>query len=197
MEPALLAPIALYAVVSTATPGPNNIMLAASGLAFGMRRTMPQMLGISLGCAAMLILCGLGLGVIFQAVPALRWLLRIVGAAYLLWLAAKLWRTTDIAKGNSGRPLTIWQSTIFQFVNPKAWATLAPSIAAFTVPNRPLAPQLALIVLVFVAVALPCNAAWAGMGAGARGLLESERAMIVFVRIMAVLTGLTALLFLI
>ena len=197
MEPALLGPIALYAFVSTATPGPNNIMLAASGVAFGMRRTVPQMLGISVGCAAMLILCGLGLGAVFEAVPAMRWLLRIAGATYLLWLAYKLWHMTDIAKGSSGKPFTIWQSAIFQFVNPKAWATLAPSIAAFTRPDRPLAPQLTMIVGLFVAIALMSNAAWAGMGAGARGLLESERAMTVFVRIMAALTALTALLFLV
>lgn len=197
MEPALLAPVALYAFVSTATPGPNNIMLAASGLAFGMRRTVPHMLGISLGCGLMLILCGLGLGAVFEAVPALRWLLRIAGAAYLLWLAAKLWRTTSVAQGSSGRPLTIWQSASFQFVNPKAWAITAPAIATFTVPDRPMAFQVTMIVLVFVTIALPANAAWVAMGAGARGLLESERAMTVFVRVMAVLTGLTALLFLI
>ena len=197
MEPALLAPMALYAFVSTATPGPNNIMLAASGLAFGMRRTVPHMLGISLGCGTMLILCGLGLGAVFEAVPALRWLLRIAGAAYLLWLAAKLWRMTGVSQGESGRPLTIWQSASFQFVNPKAWAISAPAIATFTVPGRPLAFQVAAIVLVFVTIALPANAAWVAMGAGARGLLESERAMTVFVRTMAVLTGLTALLFLI
>lgn len=197
MEPALLAPVALYAFVSTATPGPNNIMLAASGLAFGMRRTVPHMLGISLGCGVMLILCGLGLGAMFAAVPALRWLLRIAGAAYLLWLAVKLWRTTGVAQGNSGQPLTVWQSAGFQFVNPKAWAITAPAIATFTVPDRPLAFQLTMIVLVFVTIALPANAAWVAMGAGARGLLESERAMTVFLRAMAVLTGLTALLFLI
>ena len=197
MEPALLAPVALYAFVSTATPGPNNIMLAASGLAFGLRRTVPHMLGISLGCCLLLILCGLGLGTVFEAVPALRWLLRIAGAGYLLWLAVKLWRTTDVTQGSSGRPLTVWQSASFQFVNPKAWAISAPAIATFTVPDRPMAFQVAMIVLVFVMIALPANAAWVAMGAGARGLLESERAMTVFVRIMAILTALTALLFLI
>lgn len=197
MDPATLAPLALYSFVCSATPGPNNIMLASSGLAFGLRRTVPHMLGVSFGCGALLVLCGLGLGAAFDALPALRWTLRIAGAAYLLWLAAKLWRTKGIAAREGARPLNFWQGASFQFVNPKAWAIAAPAIATFTVADRPLPYQLAVLVLVFVIVALPANVAWVAMGAGARGLLESERGMTAFVRVMAVLTGLTALLFLI
>jgi len=196
MDPATLAPLALYSFVCTATPGPNNIMLASSGLAFGLRRTVPHMLGISFGLGVMLVLCGLGLGALFDTFPALRWALRIAGAAYLLWLAVKLWRTKGIAGGEGAKPLKFWQGASFQFVNPKAWAIAAPAIATFTVAERPLPYQLAMLVLVFVVVALPANIAWVAMGAGARGLLESERAMAAFVRVMAVLTGLTALLFL-
>lgn len=69
MEPALIAPLMLYGFVCSATPGPNNIMLASSGLAFGLRRTVPHMLGICFGCAAMLGLSGLGLGAAFEAWP--------------------------------------------------------------------------------------------------------------------------------
>ena len=196
MDPATLAPLALYSFVCTATPGPNNIMLASSGLAFGMRRSVPHMLGISFGCAVLLTLSGLGLGAVFTSLPALRWALRIAGAAYLVWLAVKLWRANGVTMGEGGQPLNFWQGASFQFINPKAWAIAAPAIATFTVADRPLAFQLAVIVLTFAVVGLPANIAWVAMGAGARGLLESERAMTAFVRTIAVLTGLTALLFL-
>jgi threonine/homoserine/homoserine lactone efflux protein len=197
MEASLLASLVLYSFVCTATPGPNNLMLATSGLAFGLRRTVPHMLGISLGCGALLVLCGLGLGAVFDAAPALRWLLRVAGALYLLWLAWKLWNATEMTRKEDGEPLGMWQAAAFQFVNPKAWAISIPAIATFTVPNRLLSAQLAIIVLTFVMVALPANAAWVALGAGARELLDSPRAMANFVRAMSVLTGLTAVLFLI
>jgi len=196
MDTSLLAPLALYSFVCTATPGPNNIMLASSGLVFGFRRTIPHIFGINAGCAAMLALSGLGLGAVFEAWPALRWAVRIFGAAYLGWLAIMLWQSEGMERREGAHPLTFWQGAAFQFVNPKAWAITMPAIASFTVPGQPLGFQLAIIIATFTLIGLPSIASWAAMGAGARELLESRKGMIVFVRVMAVLTALTALLFL-
>ena len=197
MDTTILAPLALYSFVCTATPGPNNIMLASSGLVFGFRRTVPHIFGITAGCAAMLALSGLGLGAILDAWPALRWAMRIFGAVYLGWLAVKLWRSEGMEHREGAHPMTFLQAAAFQFVNPKAWAITMPAIATFTVPGRPLGLQLAVIVATFALVGLPSIATWAAMGAGARELLESRKAILIFVRGMAILTALTALLFLI
>lgn len=197
MDTSLLAPLAPYSFVCTATPGPNNIMLASSGLVFGFRRTIPLIFGINFGCALMLVLSGLGLGALFEAWPVLRWAVRIFGAVYLAWLAVKLWQSEGVERREGAHPLTFFQATAFQFVNPKAWAITMPAVASFTVPDRPLALQLGVIVAAFVLVGLPSIATWAAMGAGARELLESRKGMIIFVRVMEVLTALTALLFLI
>ncbi|BBC73426.1 conserved hypothetical protein [Altererythrobacter sp. B11] len=197
MDTSLLAPLALYSFVCTATPGPNNLMLASSGLVFGFRRTIPHILGINAGCAAMLALSGFGLGALFEAWPAFRWGVRIFGAAYLGWLAVKLWRSEGVERREGAHPFTFWQAAAFQFVNPKAWAITMPAVASFTVPDRPLGLQLGIVVAAFTIVGLPSIATWAAMGAGARGLLDNRRAMIAFVRVMAVLTGITALLFLV
>ncbi|RKF17592.1 LysE family translocator [Altericroceibacterium spongiae] len=197
MDTSLLAPLALYSFVCTATPGPNNIMLASSGLVFGFRRTIPHIFGINFGCALMLVLSGLGLGALFEAWPVLRWAVRIFGAVYLGWLAVKLWQSEGVERRGGAHPLTFWKAAAFQFVNPKAWAITMPAIASFTVSGKPLALQLSVIVAAFVLVGLPSIATWAAMGAGARELLESRKGMIVFVRVMAVLTALTALLFLV
>lgn len=90
---AFVLPLALFAFVSSVTPGPNNVMLTASGATFGYRRTVPHMLGISLGVVAMLLLVGLGLGVAFEREPRLYTWLKYLGAAYLLWLAWKIARS--------------------------------------------------------------------------------------------------------
>uniref|UniRef100_UPI00068EFC23 LysE family translocator n=1 Tax=Sphingobium sp. DC-2 TaxID=1303256 RepID=UPI00068EFC23 len=173
MDTSLLAPLALYSFVCTATPGPNNIMLASSGLIFGFRRTIPHIFGINFGCALMLVLSGLGLGALFEAWPVMRWAVRIFGAVYLAWLAVKLWQSEGVERREGAHPLTFWQAAAFQFVNPKAWAITMPAIASFTVPGRPLALQLGVIVAAFVLIGLPSIATWAAMGAGARELLES------------------------
>ena len=197
MDNSLLAPLMLYSFVCTATPGPNNIMLASSGLVFGFRRTLPHIFGIVGGCASMLALSGIGLGAAFETWPALRWAVKLFGAAYLGWLAIQLWRSEGVERREGVHPLTFWQAAAFQFVNPKAWAITMPAIASFTVPDRPLAFQLAIIIAAFALIGLPSIAAWAVIGAGARGLLESRRGMIVLVRVMAVLTALTALMLLV
>jgi len=197
MDNIMIGPLALYSFVCTATPGPNNIMLASSGLVFGFRRTMPHILGISMGCTVMLVLSGLGLAVVFQAVPMLQWVIRIAGAAYLLWLAARLWRVRSIAAAGAARPLGFWQAAAFQFVNPKAWAITISAIAGFAVPGRPIGEQITLITAVFIIGGLPWISCWAALGAAAREWLGNETAMRLFIRAMAVLTALTAIFFLV
>ncbi|MEX6725590.1 LysE family translocator [Parapedomonas caeni] len=197
MDYTQLSSLALYCFVCTATPGPNNIMLASSGLTFGFRRTVPHLLGINVGCAAMLALCGLGAAGLFEASPWLRWAVRIAGALYLGWLALALWRRGGVDTHTSARPLGFWRAAGFQFANPKAWAICVPAIATFTTPNQPLPLQMAPIIAMFVIVGLPSIATWAAMGAGAREILDSPTVMRAFIRAMAILTALTALLFLI
>ena len=118
----LLLPLALFAFVSSITPGPNNVMLTASGATFGYRRTLPHMLGISAGVAVMLLMVGAGLGTVFETMPVLYSILKYVGAGYLLYLA---WRIAS-ANGMDGaaarsKPFTFLEAAAFQWVNPKAW----------------------------------------------------------------------------
>lgn len=118
----LLGPLALFALVSSITPGPNNIMLASSGLTFGFRRTIPHMLGVNLGFTLMLVLVGLGLGTMFQQLPWLYTVLKYAGAMYLLYLAWKIAMSGPLESGaQRGRPFTFMQAALFQWVNPKAW----------------------------------------------------------------------------
>jgi threonine/homoserine/homoserine lactone efflux protein len=114
------------------TPGPNNALLATSGLHFGFRRSVPHLLGVSLGFTLMLFLVALGLGGLFQLFPILLEILRWSGAALLLWLAWKV-ATSDAAKpGEAGpKPWTFAQATAFQWVNPKGWVICIGVIPQF------------------------------------------------------------------
>lgn len=135
---ALLA-LCLYTAVTSVTPGPNNMMVLASGVNFGIRRTLPHIAGISFGFAAMVVIMGMGLGMIFDAYPVLNTVLRWVGGAYLLYLAWKIAGAAapEDAERSAARPLDFIGAAAFQWVNPRhgSWRSV-PSPLIFRVPPR-------------------------------------------------------------
>jgi threonine/homoserine/homoserine lactone efflux protein len=164
--------LALYGFVSSITPGPNNVMLLASGVNFGFRRTIPHILGISAGFASLLLAVGLGLGALLTALPALHTALKIAGGAYLLYLAWRVARSRSLgAAGEAGgRPMRFVEAAAFQWVNPKAWVLAVTATAVFADPGNPF-PSVAAIVLVFAFINLPSVSVWAGFGTALRGFL--------------------------
>src|SRR5215204_1381583 len=132
-----------FAFATSITPGPNNIMLTASGVSFGFVRTIPHMLGIGAGFMALLVAVGLGIGIgaIFAAVPQLQTVLKVVGAGYMLWLAWKV--DNGGAPGEAAdprsRPMSFWEAAAFQWVNPKAWVMAISAMAVYVRPDHTLA----------------------------------------------------------
>jgi len=188
MTPALMASLALFALVASITPGPNNLMLAASGLNYGFRRTVPHMLGVCLGFMAMLALVGLGAGAAFRQWPGLYQALKYGGALYLLYLA---WRVAtagapDPDGAASGRPFTFLQAAAFQWINPKAWVMALGVIAAYT-PQAGFFFNLMVATLICGAVNLPSIGLWTAFGAALRPLLRRPAALRAFNLAMALL----------
>jgi len=188
MSTTLLA-AAMFAFVSTITPGPNNLMLAASGVAVGFRRTLPLVLGITVGFQALLWAVAAGLGALFLRLPALHWALKFVGAGYLLYLAWKLWRMSSAPMAATERAPGFAKGVVFQAVNPKAWMMTIGAVGAYTSAGAGYWPSVTAISALFLVLGLPCIAAWAAFGAALRASLGDERRMRLFGRGMAVLTG--------
>lgn len=171
----LLLALLGFAFVTSVTPGPNNLMLLASGVNFGFRRTLPHMLGINVGFPIMIVLIGLGLGRIFEIYPAAYSVLRIAGAAYMLWLAYRI-AISGPAKesGASGTPMNFIQGALFQWVNPKAWIMAITAIATYTSPGA-YGWTVAVVALTFAIVGGPSSLTWTLFGAGLRRLLNDPR----------------------
>jgi threonine/homoserine/homoserine lactone efflux protein len=135
----LVLALSLFALVSSITPGPNNLMLMASGANFGFRRTIPHMLGVGIGFTLMIVLVGIGLVQIFDLYPISHQILKVVSVIYLFWLARKIANAAppegDVA--NESTPITFIQAALFQWVNPKAWTMALTAITAYT-PNQTL-----------------------------------------------------------
>lgn len=183
-----LLPLAGFAFVSSITPGPNNVMLSASGVAFGMRRTLPHMFGVALGFLLLLIVCGGGIGALVIRFPALGLALKTVGTLYLLYLA---WAMRNAlvpqARLSSGRPLKFREGVMFQFVNPKAWIMALTAVSVF-VPNiEPRWAAVGLVCIVFTLINLPCICTWALLGVTVRRWLSHERWRLMFSGLIVVL----------
>lgn len=187
MEPQLLFALMSFAFVSSITPGPNNLMLLASGVNFGLRRTVPHMLGIGIGFTLMVVLVGIGLGEVFRQVPALYTVMKYAGALYMLYLAWKLANAGPVEDGEaSGKPMTFLQAAAFQWVNPKAWVMALVAISAYTSPQNYLVSVL-LVALVFGLVNLPSVSVWALFGVAMRRFLSNVKVVRVFNVTMALL----------
>ncbi len=189
-----LLPVLGYVVASTVTPGPNNLMLLASGANWGFGRTWPHILGISLGFPIMIIAVGLGLSAVFDAAPWLQQILQYVAFAYLCWLA---WKIATAGRpgeaGKKSRPLTLLQAAAFQWVNPKAWALVLGGVALYISAGEGKLPQVALIALLFGLVCLPNCIVWALFGRSISRFLEDDVRRRWFNGIMAVLLVASAL----
>jgi threonine/homoserine/homoserine lactone efflux protein len=173
MSPAILSAAAMFGFATSITPGPNNMMLLASGLNFGVRRTLPLMFGISVGYVVLMLAVGFGLGEALRAMPGAFLALKIAGGAYMLWLA---WQIACSAPPDSEdpaakrRPLGFLGAVAFQWINPKAWVIVVTSAATYVAPDN-FTRDLLIVTLVCGLINLPSIGVWAVFGASLRRFL--------------------------
>ena len=190
-----LRPLAGFAWVTCITPGPNNVLLTASGARFGFRRTLPHVLGISAGMGLMLMLVAMGLGALFQQWPLLQTLLRVLGSGYLLWLALLIARAAPLnsapAPGGAEKqtPWAIYQAVLFQFINPKAWLMSISAIGSFTLLGEQYWSSVALLVVIFCLICLKTCLLWAQFGVQVARWLRTPQAWRRFNLAMGLLTA--------
>lgn len=185
--------LAMFSVATSVTPGPNNIMLLASGINFGFKKTLPHSIGVSSGFFVMLLAIGFGVGALIQSSPEIYSVLKYLGAAYLLWLA---WKTTishSVSKvsDKKEKPLTISEAALFQWINPKSWMMAISGMALYTSQVNPFMSML-LVAAVFSLINWPCVAVWAVFGSKLREKLKNPQILKMFNLTMGVLLALSA-----
>lgn len=186
MSPDQLLALVAFGLATSFTPGPNNLMLMASGANFGFRRTIPHMLGVSVGFVLMVVLVGTGLVQVFQSYPASHRVLQISSVLYLLYLA---WKIATASKPDTpqvvGTPFTFLQAALFQWVNPKAWA-MALSATSVYAPTQSIRSIL-LVAAVFGLISVPSVSTWTALGQQLRRWLTNPVRLRAFNISMAVL----------
>ena len=185
----LFTALVAFAFVSSITPGPNNLMLMTSGANFGFVRTIPHMLGVSIGFTLMIVLVGAGLAKVFEIYPIAHTILKYASCAYLVWLAWKIATSAPPgAKAVEGKsePMTFIQAALFQWVNPKAWTMALTAVSAYTMPADPIV-SLLVVAAVFGAINLPSVGSWTLLGMQLRRFLDDPVRLRVFNVTMAVI----------
>lgn len=182
----ILTALIAFSFVSSITPGPNNLMLLASGTNFGFRRTLPHMSGVTIGFTVMVTLVGVGLMQLFDRFPISYQVLKVVSVLYLIYLSWKIATAAAPDVGKSGdqssaaaKPFSFIQAALFQWVNPKAWAMSLTAITAYTPDTHPL-PSVLLVALIFGAVNLPSITAWVLLGTQIRRHLSDPLKLRIF-----------------
>jgi threonine/homoserine/homoserine lactone efflux protein len=176
----MLGPLVLFALAMCFTPGPNVVMITASGANFGFRRAIPHMLGISFGFGAMAMAAGLGLAGLFHAEPRLHTALKYAGAAYLLYLAWRIANAAAASAPDRAKPIGFIEATLFTWVNPKAWVSVIGALAAFTSVSGDMLWQTSVITAVLSAACLASCAVWAAFGVAIGRYLGTARVRTIF-----------------
>ena len=186
MSPDLFIALISYAFVTSVTPGPNNFMLLASGVNFGLVRTIPHALGISAGFFSLLAACGLGLGALLTAFPSLHTALKFAGGAYMLYLAWRIASARSLGEGReaNARPMTLLEAAAFQWVNPKAWVMAIGALTTY-LPAGFKVLDVAMLAAVFGLIGIFCVGAWASFGVAMRQVLQDARSVRIFNVVMA------------
>ncbi|MTI09070.1 LysE family translocator [Curvivirga aplysinae] len=183
-----LLPLANFVFVASVTPGPNNLMLAASGLNFGLQRTVPHAAGVALGFLFMVLMACMGLGQLFTIFPLLQSILTYAGSAYLLYLAYRIGTAAGVGKVESkAKPLTFIEAALFQWINPKAWMMAVTFSSAFGLQSDNLANDAAVTLLVVLFFGVPCILIWTSFGSALRRWMKDEKHLRIFNYIMATL----------
>jgi threonine/homoserine/homoserine lactone efflux protein len=187
MRTDVLLALFTFCVVAGVTPGPNNMMLMASSVNYGVRRTLPHLLGVVFGFALMVALVGVGLDAIFRRVPQALPVMRWAGAVYLVWLAWRVANSGAVKEGvAAGKPLSAFGAMAFQWINPKGWVMAVSALTTFAVAAN-YSTNVAVVALACLVTALPCSGIWLLFGAAMRRFLADPRRARIFNWTMAAL----------
>jgi threonine/homoserine/homoserine lactone efflux protein len=188
-----LVALVAFSFVCSVTPGPNNLLLWASGAEFGLRRTLPHVAGTAIGIGAMALAVAAGLGALIANAPGVAVVMKLVGSAYLLYLAYQIAGAGALERGAVARPMGLIQAAAFQAINPKGWIFALGAVTTFRPPDVAVLLGGILVAITMMLIVVPTAALWAGAGGVLSRFIAGERANRLVSVALAVLLAATVL----
>jgi threonine/homoserine/homoserine lactone efflux protein len=190
---ALFSALATFYFTMFFTPGPNNAMLTASGMKFGFIKTLPHLIGISLGHVLQIGLTCFGLANLFLIYPEVQLYMKILCFLYLLYLGWKMIGSFSLIQKETGRPLRFYEASLFQFINPKAWSIAVTVASGFFPSDENIFIGVIFVTITAAVINLPTCSLWALFGSGLRKFINNEKAKKIIEYLLAILLILTGL----
>ncbi|MDC0472336.1 LysE family translocator [Pelagibacteraceae bacterium] len=190
---ALFSALATFYFTMFFTPGPNNAMLTASGMKFGFTKTLPHLIGISLGHVLQISLTCFGLANLFLIYPQIQFYMKVLCFLYLLYLGWKMIGSFSLMQKETGRPLRFYEASLFQFINPKAWSIAVTVASGFFPTEENILIGVAFVAITAGVINLPTCSLWALFGSGLRKFINNEKIKKIIEYLLAVLLVLTGL----
>ena len=169
-----LAALVAFSIISAGTPGPNNILLWASGSAFGFRRTLPHVVGTAVGIGGLTLAVAAGLGAIITTVPGVSLAMKIAGSLYLLYLAWQVAGASALQDRSMAKPLGVRQAAAFQVINPKSWIFALGAVTTFRPTTFPMVTGTLLVTITMILVIIPTASLWAAGGGAISRLIQDD-----------------------
>ena len=189
----LFSALAAFYFTMFFTPGPNNAMLTASGMKFGFLRTLPHLIGISLGHILQISLTCFGLANLFLIYPQIQFYMKVLCFLYLLYLGWKMIGSFGSMQKETGRPLRFYEASLFQFINPTAWSIAVTVASGFFPTEENIFIGVAFVAITAAVINLPTCSLWALFGSGLRKFINNEKIKKLIEYLLAVLLVLTGL----
>lgn len=174
----------VFALVSSVSPGPVNLVALSSGVSFGWRASVPHVTGATVGFTLLLLATGYGLYELLLLWPALQGAIRIGGIAFLLWMAWRLARDNgEMTRREAQRAPGAFNGALMQWLNPKAWLACVAGMGLFASDGNH--ATLWLFAGIYFVVCYLSILSWALAGASLSGWLRQPARIRLFNRILA------------
>jgi threonine/homoserine/homoserine lactone efflux protein len=193
----LFSALATFYFTMFFTPGPNNAMLTASGMKFGFTRTLPHLIGITLGHILQIGLTCFGLANLFLIYPQVQFYMKILCFLYLIYLGRKMIGSFSLIQKETGKPLKFYEASLFQFINPKAWSIAVTVASGFFPTEENIFIGVIFVTITAAIINFPTCALWALFGSGLRKYINNEKTKKMIEYLLALLLVLTGLFILI
>ena len=189
----LISALSIFYFTMFITPGPNNAMLTTSGLKFGFFKTLPHLIGIPLGHILQIGLTCFGLANLFILYPQIQFFMKILCFLYLIYLGWKMIGSLNLVKKESGRPLKLYEASLFQFINPKAWSIAVTVASGFFPTDENIFVGVAFVTITAAIICFPTISLWALFGSALRKFINNNKVKKLtefFLALLLFLTGL-------
>lgn len=154
----------IYCFITAYTPGANNLLSMSNAARLGFRKSVSFNFGITMGFLIVMTVCTLFSSTLYSALPKVKFYMQLLGAAYMLYLAWKVWKTSSDLEVESRKEASFLSGMVLQFLNPKIYIYAITAMSLYILPLYHSVVALIVFVLILTIIGASGSYVWALFG---------------------------------